>query len=420
MRRIGVKKERSIPITEAMVQKAYKKVKSNKGSSGVDQVSLASFQQDLSNNLYKIWNRLSSGSYFPIAVREVTIPKSNGGNRKLGIPSIGDRVAQQVIKDYLEPRLESQFHDSSYGYRPLRSAHQAVTAVRKNVIDYAWVIDIDIKNFFDEVDHVLLMKALDRHVEERWVKMYIQRWLEAPVMGSDGQTYMREGKGTPQGGVISPLLANLYLHYTLDKWMAYHHVGVPFVRYADDVIVHCQEETEAHLILDSIRERLSNCGLSLNEEKTKIVYCRNYRRSKRNFGVKFDFLGFRFQPRSAKASGDTGFYLWYDCRISPSSIKRIVQGWRSEKLHKRTHLDLPALAAHINKSLEGVLKYYCKISRRGMGRLIEALNFRLVKWVQNKYGRFGGSYTQAYRWLKGIRDSYPNLFSHWKYRYLYV
>ena len=273
-------KSTTVPITKQMVKEAYGKVKANQGSAGVDKESLEEFQADLLNNLYKLWNRLSSGSYFPKPVREVMIPKANGSKRTLGIPTVSDRIAQQVIKTYLEPRLEAEFQESSYGYRPLKSAHQAVAAVRENVLQYAWVIDMDIKNFFDEVDHELLLKALSCHVKEKWVMMYIQRWLESPIQKQDGTLIRKEGKGTPQGGVISPLLSNLFLHYVLDKWLIKHYSDMVFVRYADDVILHCSNEEKAKQLLEAVRQRLKECNLRLNEEKTKIVYCQNYRREK--------------------------------------------------------------------------------------------------------------------------------------------
>ena len=256
---------RTVPITKEMVKAAYRKVKANHGAAGVDKESLAMYQEDLLNNLYVLWNRLSSGSYFPKPLRSVSIPKTGGKQRMLGIPAVSDRIAQQVIKSHLEPRLEAQFHNNSYGYRPLKSAHQAVEAVQENVRQFAWVVDMDIKSYFDEVNHELLLKALDRHVSEKWVKMYIRRWLETPVQQTDGTLIPKDGKGTPQGGVISPLLANLFLHYALDKWIERHYPGVAFVRYADDVIVHCHTEAEAKALLAAIRSRLAECRLSLNE-----------------------------------------------------------------------------------------------------------------------------------------------------------
>ena len=416
MRRIREEQAKSLPITEEMVKRAYKKVKSNQGSAGVDRVSLEEFQSDLGNNLYKLWNRLASGSYFPPAVREVSIPKSNGKQRKLGIPTVGDRVAQQVIKDYLEPRLETVFHNNSYGYRPLRSAHQAVEAVRINVRQYAWVIDMDIKSFFDEVDHELLMKALDRHVAERWIKMYVRRWLEAPAKDAEGQLHGKEGRGTPQGGVISPLLANLYLHYTLDKWMEKQHKDVPFVRYADDVIVHCTSESKAKEVLEQIKDRLKACNLRLNEEKTKIVYCQDYRREKKHYGKKFDFLGFRFQPRPYRSKRG-GMFLGYGCAISPASSKRIASEWKKLKFHLWTQSTLPDLANRFNPMIRGIINYYGRFNRKGLEKIIRIFHFRLVKWVLNKYKRFGRSYKKAYIWLRKVREDFPNLFYHWSIGY---
>jgi RNA-directed DNA polymerase len=412
MRRIKGLETKSLPISQEMVKTAYRKVKSNGGSAGVDQVSLTEYQENLGDNLYKLWNRLASGSYFPPSVREVSIPKPNGKRRKLGIPTVGDRIAQQVLKDYLEPQLESSFHDNSYGYRPMRSAHDAVETVRGNVRHYGWVIDMDIQNFFDEVDHTLMMKALTRHVREDWVLMYIKRWLEAPVQDAEGELHDRKGKGTPQGGVISPLLANLYLHYTLDKWMDIYCKGIPFVRYADDVIVHCHSEEEAQKALTKIRERLQQCSLRLNEGKSKIVYCQDYRRERKNYRKKFDFLGFSFQPRST-SSKRGGMFLGYDCAISISSKKRIATKWKAMKFHKWTSAQLSDIAHHINPIMRGIYQYYGKYKRWELESVVRNFHFRLVKWVINKYKRFGRSYKKGYEWLRKVRDSFPYLFYHW-------
>jgi RNA-directed DNA polymerase len=413
MRRIKEEETKSLPITKQMVWQAYRKVKSNKGGAGVDQVTLEEFQKDLVNNLYKLWNRLSSGSYFPPQIREVKIPKrNNGGQRTLGIPTVCDRIAQQVLKSYIEPRLESEFHEKSYGYRPLKSAHQAVATVRENVRKYAWVLDTDIKSFFDEVDHKLLMKALDKHIEEKWVKMYVRRWLETPAKGTEGQQSTLRKMGTPQGGVISPLLANLFLHYTLDKWLEHHYPKASFVRYADDVIVHCHSEEEATLLLEAIEKRLNTCGLRLNKEKTKIVYCQDYRREKKDYCKKFDFLGFRFQPRPSK-SAKGGMFLGFDCAISPVSIKRINEEWKSMKIHRWTQGSLQEIANTINPKLIGIIRYYGKFKMWELGTLMRRLNFRLVKWILNKYKSFHRSYKRGYEWLSKIRTGFPNLFYHW-------
>jgi RNA-directed DNA polymerase len=406
-------RSKTVPITKQMVKEAYRKVKKNQGSAGVDKESLEEFQADLLPNLYKLWNRLSSGSYFPKPVREVSIPKSNGSKRKLGIPTVSDRIAQQVVKTYLESRLEEVFQDSSYGYRPLRSAHQAVEAVRMNVRQYAWVIDMDIKSFFDEVDHELLMKGLDRHVEEPWVKMYIRRWLEVSSQSEDGTLTAKAGKGTPQGGVISPLLSNLYLHYVLDKWLEKHYPSIVFVRYADDVIVHCSSEEESKQLLERIRERLGECRLRLNEEKTKVVYCKNYqRKEKKDYKKKFDFLGFTFKPQSLPSKRG-GMFLGFDCGISQSSQTRITEGWKKLNFHRRSPLTIQEIARIINPQMEGIIRYYGKFRRMTLQTLVRNFHHQLVEWALNKYKGFKGSEDRAYKWLKELRVSYPTMFYHW-------
>lgn len=403
----------TVPITKQMVKEAYRKVKANQGSAGVDKESLEEFQTNLLPNLYKLWNRLSSGSYFPKPVWEVSIPKANGSKRILGIPTVSDRIAQQVIKAYLEPRLEAEFHYNSYGYRPLKSAHQAVESVRVNVRDYAWVIDMDIKSFFDEVNHELLLKALDCHVEEKWIKMYIQRWLEVPSQTIDGTLIPKDGNGTPQGGVISPLLSNLYLHYVLDKWLSKHYPSVAFVRYADDVIVHCNNENEAKQVLLGIRQRLQECKLRLNEEKTKIVYCQDCRRKeKKDYKKKFDFLGFTFKPQTVGFKSRR-LSLEYDCSISQTAKTRIVTGWRKNNFHRQSALTIQDIATRINPQMRGIIRYYGKYKRWALNKLMRHFHFRLAKWVLNKYKGLKGSYEKAYNWIREIKVSYPTMFYHW-------
>jgi len=405
---------KGIPITKEMVKAAYRKVRKNQGSAGVDEESLEEFRTDELNNLYKLWNRMSSGSYFPKPVRSVAIPKAGGKKRELGIPTVSDRIAQQVVKDYLEPRLEMEFMRESYGYRPLKSAHDAIEAVRGHVKHYMWVLDMDIKRFFDEVDHELLMKAVERHVPEGWVKVYIRRWLASPAQHSDGTLILKEGRGTPQGGVISPLLANLFLHYVLDKWLNEYYPMLVFVRYADDIIVHCRTEDEAREVLHAIRIRLKECKLRLNEEKTKIVYCQDYRRPKRkDYAKKFDFLGFTFQPRSTKSKRG-GRYLAYYPAISRKSESRIMQSWQQVDWHRRD-LSLHDIAAEVNVQMRGIFQYYGKVNLISLGRIAMHLGFRLAKWALKKYKRLKGHFSKAYRWIRTLKISYPNLFYHWSF-----
>ncbi len=406
-------KSSTVPITKQMVKEAYRKVKSNQGSAGVDKESLEDFEVKLLDNLYVLWNRLSSGSYFPKPVREVEIPKSDGSKRKLGIPTVSDRIAQEVIKSYLEPRLEAVFSESSYGYRPLKSAHDAVEEVKQNTRLYAWVLDMDIKAFFDEVSHELLMKAIDCHVEEKWVKLYIKRWLETPSQSANGTLTPKNGNGTPQGGVISPLLANLFLHYVLDKWLSINYPSVAFVRYADDVIIHCHSEEQAKEILEAIRQRLAACKLRLSEQKTKIVYCLNYvRKQRKDYSKKFDFLGFSFKP-TAFESKNGGQFTGFGCTISQKVKSRITDEWKTLKLHRHSENKLQDIANKLNPQLRGIINYYGKINLGGLRSLFRNLQFRLCKWVKNKYKL--RSYSAGYKWLNETQRSYPNMFQHWLY-----
>jgi RNA-directed DNA polymerase len=405
-------KSKPIPITKQMVREAYRKVRINKGSAGVDEISLEKFDENLSGNLYKLWNRLASGSYFPIPVKEVIIPKSDGGQRKLGIPSIADRVAQEVVKACIEPRLEAVFLPNSYGYRPHKSAHQALENVRENVRKFSWVIDVDIKAFFDEVDHELLMKALEKHVPEKWVKMYIRRWLEAPVQTQNGLIH-KQGQGTPQGGVISPLLANLFLHYVLDKWLVLTFPTVTFVRYADDVVIHCISEKQSHYVLEGIKRRLQTCKLRLSEQKTKITYCKDYRRNEgKSYPKKFDFLGHTFKPMVKKSNRTTGVFLGFDGVMSMKARTRIIDEWKQMDFQRESSLTLQDLAQKLNVKSRGIINYYGKMNIWSVEKLFRHLDYRIAKWAKNKFKKLG-SYLKANNWLREIKSSYPNTFVHW-------
>lgn len=418
MRRIFEEKTRPLPITGKMVENAFKKVKANRGSAGIDKISLIQFEEKLSDNLYKIWNRLSSGSYFPPAVKEQAIKKDNGKTRKLGIPTVADRVAQQVVKDYLEPRLEAIFHNSSYGYRPMRSAHQALSSVRENVREYAWVIDLDISAFFDNVDHENMMLALDKHVDEKWVKMYVRRWLEAPVVKLNGSLEAKKGKGTPQGGVISPLLANLYLHYSFDKWMEINFPDIPFVRYADDMVIHCKSEKQANFILSCIKSRLRDCSLSVHPDKTTVVYCKDYRRTLKGKKTKFDFLGFSFHPMSKK-SNRGGMFLGYDCEISKKSYSKKVRELRNLRFD-RWAKSWDEIANLLNDKIRGWVQYYDTFRYRTLSNVFHRLHNRIAKWIMNRFKRFKRSRHRAFNYLRYVHRRFPYLFYHWKIGYSIV
>jgi RNA-directed DNA polymerase len=407
---------KSVPITKEMVWEAYKKVKSNGGSAGVDHQSLSEFDKVRSKELYKIWNRLSSGSYLAPKIKRVTIPKGNGKTRPLGIPTVGDRVAQQVVKAYLEPRLEAIFVENSYGYRPNKRAHSAVKEVQNNVLKYSWVLDLDIKEFFENVSHELLMKALRKHVSEKWVLMYIHRWLEAPVQLEDGTIKEPTGKGTPQGGVISPLLANLYLHYCVDKWLEKHCPNVKMVRYADDLIIHCGSYTLATQLLATLTKRLTECGLTVHPEKTRIVYCKKDKRNLKGHPVQFNFLGFSFQPiRNKLKSG--GSFLQYDCKMSRKSKVRITQELMKSGFHNKSQWTIQGIANLLNPKIRGWIQYYGKISKRSLKPVFYYLHHRLLRWILNKYKSFKGSKVKAIAWLRAVGKSYPNLFYHWELGY---
>ena len=406
---------KSIPVSKEQVWLAYKKVKANQGSAGVDQISMEEFDAQRSKHLYKLWNRLASGSYFPPPVKEVEIPKKDGKVRKLGIPTIGDRVAQMVVKEYLEARFEKIFSPNSYGYRPEKSAHQALEKVRQNCRKTDWVIDLDIKGFFDNIDHERLMLAVQKHVPEKWCLLYIQRWLTMPVQTKSGELIQKQGKGTPQGGVISPLLANLFLHYAMDKWLEQNHPNVEYVRYADDAILHCRTKTEAEQTLAALDERMKACGLELHPEKTKQVYCRDYRRQDTYETVKFDFLGYSFQPRSTKSKQTGKLFLGFDCAISISSKKRIADKLEDLKIDRLNFKSIVGVALYLEPFIRGWINYYGKYRITELKPVFLLLRQRLVWWARKRYKRYKTNMVKAYRWLDRVQKQFPNLFYQWRY-----
>jgi group II intron reverse transcriptase/maturase len=367
-----------------------------------------------SKHLYKLWNRMASGSYFPPPIKEVEIPKEDGNIRKLGIPTILDRVGQMVVKMYIEPRLEKIFSPHSYGYRPNKNAHQALESVRRNCRKTDWVIDLDIKGFFDNIDHKKLMLAVEKHAPENWACMYIRRWLEAPMLKKSGGLVNKQGKGTPQGGVISPILANLFLHYALDKWLEQTDSTLKFARYADDAILHCHSKAQAEKMLKAVRDRMLSCGLELHPEKTKIVYCRDYRRKGKYPVVKFDFLKFSFQPRTTKSKKTGKLFLGYDCAISIKSRKRITGILKSLKIETISFKSIVGIAQFLNPMIRGWVNYYGKFRRYALSIVFRCLHSRLVRWARKRYKRYRTSVNRAFLWLQRVRKQYPNLFYHWE------
>ena len=408
---------KSIPISRQMIWTAYKKVRANKGGAGVDFVSMDEFDADRSKHLYKLWNRMASGSYFPPPVKEVEIPKKDGSVRKLGIPTISDRVGQMVIKEYIEPRLEKIFSPNSFGYRPGKNAHQALEQVRNNCWKVDWVIDLDIKGFFDNIDHNKLMLAVEKHVSEKWILLYLKRWLDTSVLTKSGELVINQGKGTPQGGVISPLLSNLFLHYALDKWLESTDKSVRFARYADDAILHCHSNTHAERTLKLVRERMKNCGLELHPDKTKLVYCRDYRRKGKHTKVKFDFLGYSFQPRTAKSKTTGNLFLGYDCAISISSRKRLADRLGELKVERLSFKSVVGIAQYLNPMIRGWVNYYGRFRGSELSKVFQLLRKRIVRWARKRYKRYRTSLTKAYKWLDRVRKQYPYLFYHWQVGY---
>lgn len=398
-------------ISRHLVWEAWLRVKANRGGAGVDAESIQDFERDIKSNLYKIWNRMSSGSYYPPPVRTVMIPKSDGGERRLGIPSVSDRVAQMVVKLTLEPLLEPHFHPDSYGYRPGKSAHQAVERSRQRCWRFDWVLDLDVRGFFDNIDHELMLKAVRKHTDCKWILLYVERWLKASAQLEDGTLAQRD-TGTPQGGVISPLLANLFLHYAFDEWMRRNFPSIVFERYADDVIVHGRTLEETERLHQAIKKRMMECKLELHPEKTKIVYCKDSNRPGSHGHIRFDFLGFTFRPR--KARNPRGVYFTgFTPAISAKSIKRIRQTIKQWRLRRRSDLSLDDIARRCNPQLRGWIQYYGRFRRSELYRVFSPLEKTLGRWAQRKYKHLRNRWGRAMTWIGEIASRQPDLFVHW-------
>lgn len=396
-----------------MLYNSYLKVVAKDGSAGIDKQSIELFNKNLSDHLYKIWNRMTSGSYFPPPVRTVFIPKKEGGLRSLGIPTVGDRIAQGVVKDYLEPSLENIFHKSSFGYRPGKSAHDAIKQCQANCIKYAWVIDVDIKGFFDNISHDLLLDLLGQHTQDKWVFLYTNRWLKAGVEQEDGSIIART-KGTPQGGVISPLLANIYLHHGFDKWMDEINPQNPFERYADDIVIHCSSKEEAEQLLVKLKVRMQECELELHPEKTKIVYCKNYQRSEAYENISFDFLSYSFQPRRMRDKFGRGnkTYMVYSPAMSNKakvSVRTIIKEFLIRRWATQT---IEWFADKLNPKIRGWLNYYARFNKHEALQVFCYLNEKLRKWLKNKYKLTNAK--SVYVKYKALQQSHPKLFYHWQ------
>ena len=406
-------KLKTYKIAPQAMREAYRRVKANRGAAGVDRQTLKDFEKDLGGNLYKIWNRMSSGSYIPDPVLQVEIPKGKNESRKLGIPTIADRIAQMVVKRYLEPILEPKFHEDSYGYRPRRSALDAVRKARKRCWQYQWVIDLDIRRFFDTLDHDLLMKAVRYHTSNPWILLYVERWLKAPIQTQEGERIERD-RGSPQGSVISPLLANLFMHHAFDDWMRRNFPSIPFERYADDVVVHCQSKKQSHLILNRIRTRLRECCLELHPQKTQVVYCLNGKRQNNETRIQFDFLGFTFRPRSA-VSRKGNHFVGFLPGVSQKARNKMHEKMRSWKLTThRLGYDLNQIARLINPYIRGWLNYFWGFYRQKVRRILDDINRLLMRWAKKRYKKLKRRRYKAQMWLRRISKRDPNLFVMWK------
>lgn len=409
---------RPFVISKRLVWQAWQLVRANRGAAGVDEESLAVFERNLKSNLYRLWNRMSSGSYFPLPVRQVLIPKKSGGERPLGIPTVTDRVAQMVAKLVLEPQMDPHFHADSYAYRPGKSAHQAIAVTRTRCWRHDWVLEFDIRGLFDNIDHGLLMKAVRHHTSCKWLLLYIERWLTVPVQRADG-TLCQRTKGTPQGGVISPLLANLFLHYAFDRWMTRQFPRLPFCRYADDGLIHCRTLKQAQHVKERLAQRLLECGLEIHPNKTRIVYCKSVHRNEEYEHIQFDFLGYTFRPRRSYDKYGRTFTNFTPAmaRSAATALRQEVRSWR---LQLKSDKSLEELAEMYSSKIAGWLAYYTRFYASTFEIVARYINRAITRWAMRKFKKLRRNKTRAMEWVRSVAKQRPHLFPHWGLGFRFV
>lgn len=404
--------EKPFDVSKEEVFRAWKKVRQAKGAPGADGVTVAEFEENLKDNLYRVWNRMASGTWFPPPVRAVEIPKADGGIRVLGVPTVADRIAQTVAAARIGAVVDPLFSDDSYGYREGRSGLEAVGTCRERCWKYGWVLDLDVSRFFDSVSWDLMTAAVEAQDVPRWVVLYVRRWLAAPVVMPDGSTAVREA-GTPQGSSVSPVLANLFMHYAFDVWMKAEFPDCPFERYADDAVVHCRTLARTREVRDALEKRMEQVGLRLHPEKTKVVYCKDRKRSRPWDGpTSFDFLGYTFRARPCM--GKNGVFNGFSPAISNRNKQRISAEIRSWNLHRLVNLTEGELSAMISPRIRGWMNYYGRYYRSELYPLLSLVNYRIQKWVRNKYKRLRPVKKMLAAWER-VTTRHPRLFPHWQW-----